>query len=248
MKPYQKISILIFCLFILYESTHAIDKKVIIATSEYLPYYGEKMKNKGFITEVVIEAFRRGGFEAQIDFYPWKRALVTTKNGNNDAIYSIWKNKEREKWFLFSSPLLENELVFYKKKNRKLILSGYNDLGKYRIGTVRGYKYPDISSKIEKFHKIEAVDDYKNLFNLTRDLIDIIIIDKIQAKYIIKEHLPSFSDKLIPASPVIDTVNQYLAVSKKAENTFLILNAFNMGLKTMKKDGTFKKIKKLHGF
>ncbi|MCP3924660.1 MAG: transporter substrate-binding domain-containing protein [Desulfobacterales bacterium] len=246
MEIYQKISILILCLFIFYESTHAIDKKVIIATSEYIPYYGEKMKNRGFITEVVIEAFRRGGYKAQIDFYPWKRSLITTKNGNNDAIYTIWKNRERGKWFLFSTPLLANKLVFYKKKNRNIILSGYKDLGNHKIGIVRGYKYPDISNKIETFHKIEAVDDYKNLFNLSRDLIDIIIIDKIQAKYIIKEH--SFSNKFIPASPVLETVNQYLAVSKKAENAFLKLNAFNKGLKTMRKDGTFKKIKKLHGF
>ncbi len=244
----KKTTFIIIFLLILLSQAHSSDKKVIIATCEYPPYYGEKLNSRGFITEIVVEAFKRGGYKTQIDFYPWKRALITTKNGINDAIYTIWPSKEREKWFLFSSPLPPNELVFYKNKTRNVKITGYKDLDKYTVGIVRGYKYPKKFNEIEKFRKIEAVDDFMNLFNLAREHVDIIIIDKIQAKYLIKKKFPSLINDLSPVTPAIEVVNQYLAISKKVKNAYIKLDAFNTGLKKMREDGTVTKIMKMHGF
>ena len=51
------------------------ERKLEIATTEYPPYYGKDLENGGFMTEIVVEVFKRAGYDAEIKFLPWKRAL-----------------------------------------------------------------------------------------------------------------------------------------------------------------------------
>jgi hypothetical protein len=67
------------------------------------------------LSEIIREAFKRNGYEADISFLPWKRALAGTKEGKHQALFTIWHRPEREEWFVFSDSLPANELGFFKR-------------------------------------------------------------------------------------------------------------------------------------
>ena len=90
-------------------SPWAADKRVLnIAATEYPPFYSAEIEGGGFMTEIVTEAFRREGYDPDIRFLPWKRALEGAKRGKYDGLFTVWYRPEREEWFLFSALLPAN--------------------------------------------------------------------------------------------------------------------------------------------
>ena len=120
----------------------AAERTLNIAATEFPPYYGKDLENNGFFTEIIREAFKRSGYNLEIDFLPWKRALEGAKRGKYDGLYSVWYRLEREEWFVFSDALPANELVFFKHKDMDISFGSYDDLKPYTIGVVRGYALP----------------------------------------------------------------------------------------------------------
>ncbi len=62
------------------------ERKLEIATIEYPPYYGKDLENGGFMTEIVVEALKRAGYDAEIKFLPWKHALEGIKAGKHNGM------------------------------------------------------------------------------------------------------------------------------------------------------------------
>ncbi|MEH6348401.1 MAG: transporter substrate-binding domain-containing protein, partial [Bermanella sp.] len=113
------------------------EKVINLAASEYPPYFSESMKNYGFITEITVEAFKKAGYTVKVEFLPFKRAYLQTREGQYDAIIDLWYTKEREEYFEFSHPLPSNILGFYKHKKNDIKFKIYSDLKPYKIGIVR---------------------------------------------------------------------------------------------------------------
>ena len=61
-----------------------------LVTIDYPPYYGQELKNQGFITEIITTAFSRSGYEVKTKYLPWQRAFDGTKAGKYPAIYTMW--------------------------------------------------------------------------------------------------------------------------------------------------------------
>ena len=81
------------------------DKKLKIATVEYLPYYGEKLLDKGPISEIVLAAFEAAGYKkenVEISFMAWARAIDSTKKGKYHALMTAWYSEDRTKDFHYS--------------------------------------------------------------------------------------------------------------------------------------------------
>lgn len=55
--------------------------KIVLATGNWEPYYGETLPNGGIVTEIVRRAFRRVGYELEVKWRPWARAMEVTKQG-----------------------------------------------------------------------------------------------------------------------------------------------------------------------
>ena len=212
------------------------ERQIILSSTEYPPYYGQNLEKKGFITQIIVEAFKRKGFRVNVEFFPWKRALRQAKKGKSDGLYTIWYRKDREEWFYFSDPLPPNELVFYTQKSLHVSFKTFQDLKGYRIGVVRGYRYiPEFQDAVY-LHKIESADDIKNMERLCKGYNQLILIDKLQARYMIQTRFDQCTDDLEWIGPPIETTNQYLVISKKAADAKTKLDAFNSGLNQMKYD------------
>ncbi len=239
--------LLVFAIFFTIQG-FASEKKIFLTSAEYPPYYGEKLENQGFVTEVIREAFKRVGYEVKVKFFPWARCEMMAKKGYFDGMFPPWHTKERAKWFVFSNPIPPpNTIGFYKQKDKKITFKTYQDLMPYRIGSVLGYSYPEDFMKTD-LRNNKSYTDEMLITKLVQGRIDLALIDKIQAEYLLKTKFPKQSDKFEFMEPPIEIKQQHLVISKRVKNAKKIISDFNRGLKTIIIDGTFKDILKKHGF
>ncbi|NRA18243.1 MAG: transporter substrate-binding domain-containing protein [Oceanospirillaceae bacterium] len=225
----------------------AYENKVVLAYVEYPPYYGESLENGGPITEIIVQAFNKVGYAVKLKFVPWARGLEGAKQGTYDGLFTAWYTKDREKWFVFSAPLYQNKIGFYKRKGEYIKFNSFEDLKSYKIGVVRGYIRP-LGFKEANLQTIESATDRENLLLLTMGRIDLVLTDKTLGKYIIGTQLVGQAHKLEWIAPPIEVLNQYLMISKQAKDFQKILQAFNLGLKKLTETGEMNKILLQHGF
>ncbi len=242
------IVLLFFGMFIPAFQGTASAEEIYLTSFEYPPYYGENLKNQGLITEIIREAFKRVDHDVKVKFYPFARSLSMAKDGAADGMFPPWKTEEREKWFIFSNPIPPPNIIgFYKQKDKKITFRTYQDLKPYRIGSVLKYAYPADFLKSGLKNIIEYTDALL-IKDLVAGRIDLAIIDKTQAKHLLKTNFPKQSDNFEFMEPPIATMPQHLVLSKKTRSAQSKINDFNRGLKTIMDDGTFKRILKKHGF
>ena len=221
---------------------------VFLTATEYPPYYGQTLENYGWISEIIVTAYQRVGYEVTIKFYPWKRAITMVEDGECDGLFTVWYRPEREAKMAFSTPLPPNELVFYKRKIDPIRFTTFEALKPYLIGMVRGYVYPPAFEHATYLKREEVTEDIQNLKKLVANRVDLIIIDKGMAKYLIKTMLPEAQDKLEWLEPAIEISPQYLVISKQASDYQRKLDDFNRGLAQLMQEGGLEKIRTKYGY
>lgn len=234
-KLFYRLIAVFICLDIL-NVAEAAQRQVVLAATEYPPYYGEHLESKGFISEIISTAFQRVGYDVEVKFLPWKRAYGMAQAGDFDGVYTGWYRKNREQWFEFSDPLPANELGFYALRERNISYVVLNDLQPYKIGVVRGYVNPPEFEQA-RLNTIEVTEDRQNILSLSRGWIDLVLIDKFMGQYIINTEFPDSVNKFIWLDPPIKVENQYLMFSKKAKNFLKTSQDFNHGLKQLAQEG-----------
>jgi len=237
---------MVFCLLFGRELTAA-DKNIEIVATEYPPYYGSELQNQGFITEIVVAAFDRSGYDTSVKFLPWQRAFDGTKAGKYTVLYTMWYRKEREKWFAFSDALPANEVGFFKRVGDDISFKNFEDLKPYTIGVVRGYVNPPGFD--EAGLTTEVVDnDALNLNKLLHGRIDLVLVDKIVGQHILNINHAQQKHEVEWMRPPVRVETQHLVVSKRAPDSQALLDDFNRGLAAISADGTVAQIMRNHGF
>ena len=100
-----------------------------MATVDWSPFYGETLPQKGFITVIGKEAFKRAGHEMSIEFMPWKRAMVMAKEGKYDGVFGCWINKDIEPDYIFSKEHMgSGDGHFLAPKNSTVKIDKLEDL------------------------------------------------------------------------------------------------------------------------
>jgi polar amino acid transport system substrate-binding protein len=227
---------------------HAERPTVILASSDYAPYYGPNLPNNGGIVEIVVEAYRLVGYDVKIRFLPFPRALQETQNGKYDGIIALWHRNEREQWFAFSSPLASNVVGFYKRKNAVFRSLRREDLGRYRIGIVRGYAAPHGFDTATLSGMQAVTNDIQNLRKLALGRIDLAWIDKAQAAYLIETQAPELTGLLEWMEPPFEVIPLFLGLSKQRPGYQKRLDDFNRGLAELSKTGRLDRIRIDHGW
>ncbi|MBF0240485.1 MAG: transporter substrate-binding domain-containing protein [SAR324 cluster bacterium] len=218
-----------------------------LVAMEYPPYYGDNLPNQGFITEIVVEAFKKAGYTVEISFFPRADALEKAKS-DYDGIVGVWYSKELEKNFVFSEALPANEIGFYKRKSDQIAFTTFDDLKPYIIGTVAGYASLPEFEKATFLNTTKVEKDSHNIAMLLQDRVDLIIIDKALCQYLLKTEFRAEMNQLEWMSPPLKTDSQYLGIAKKTQGFQKKLNAFNLGLKKITKENMIMKIMEKHGF
>jgi ABC-type amino acid transport substrate-binding protein len=225
------------------------EKNIIkLATLDWPPYVGQGLPQYGFTTAIISEAFKRAGYEVKVEFMPWARVLQDTEAGKYDAAFPEYYSDERAAAFFMSDPFASGPLGFYKRKADKITYTKLEDLKPYRIGVVRGYINTPEFDAADYLQKDEANSDEQNLQKLFAGRIDLIVIDKFVAQYLIETSVPEAIGALEFMEPPLLDQSLYVIFPRGIAGSEEKLQAFNTALKTMREDGTLERILEEYGF
>jgi polar amino acid transport system substrate-binding protein len=220
--------------------------KLNIVTLQYPPYaYKEGEQVKGVAVEIVTEVLNRMELPFTITILPWARALHQIEKGKADAIFTLFKNPEREVFADYSDQILISQIVsLYVKKNAIIKFSGdLKQLERYSFGLVRKVSYGDIFDRALKDKTLtnvvrsnHAEQSFKMLFS---NRVDIVAINKYGALDILRKSNRLKDVKAL--KPDLQNIPSYIAFSKK-KNLSNIRDKFDDTLRQMKRDGTYEQL------
>ena len=87
-----------------------------LATAEREPYIGLNLPNHGYVSELVTEAFKRVGYDVEIAFYPWARAVMKVEKGQQDGLLPVYYDASLTSGLAFSDPFPGGKIGLLKKK------------------------------------------------------------------------------------------------------------------------------------
>lgn len=247
MKRITIILALIFCFLGLQQALAA--QKVSIATLNWEPYVGESLPDYGFTSEIVSTAFKEAGYDPEIKFMPWARAMQMTEKGNYDAAFPAYYSKERAQKYALTDAFAHGPVVLASKSGADISFSEIEDLKPYSIGIVKGYVNGEEFDAADYLNKDETRNNEQNLKKLLAGRVDLIAIDKVVAVNLLKNN-PNISGDLQDVTfldPPLDNLSLHVLISRNIDNYEQVLKDFNAALDKLSDDGTIDEILKKRG-
>ncbi len=212
-----------------------------------LEYIGDNKEPTGIAVDVVKTIINSLGHTVTVKIYPWARALKMTETGKADAIFTAYKNPERETFLDYSKSVIVHQTVyFYRKKGSSINYDGdLKKLRPYRIGVVStisyGKKFDEAKSmlQLDRVNKLE-----QNIKKLMIGRIDLTLSNAYVGDYELKKM--SLQDQIEKIPTQIQSIPSYIAFSKVKKLTAL-RNQFDIELEKMKQSGEYAKILKQYG-
>lgn len=239
-------------LFLLMELTGkmgwAEDKKIVLATCNWEPFFGETLVNGGYVIEITKEAFLRAGYELEVKFVPWKRALETAKAGKADGVIGTNYSDERARTYRLTDVVYQEENGFFRKKGRAITYKTLRDLTPYKIGYMRGGSFGAEFDTAAYLKKQDVTDNELNIKKLIGGRIDLFISARLIVIHLLRTKYPEWQEEIEFIVPPYLMINVHHAISRAISNSEKIVADFNQGLKEIRDDGTYQKILEKHGF
>lgn len=217
-----------------------------LVTLQYPPYqYEENGETKGFVVDIVKEAFRRLQQPIKITLMPWTRSIKMIEDGMADAIFTAYKTPERELFADYSKEILMPQAVsLFVLKDSTIKFDGdLYKLANYSFGVVSKVSYGDVFDNAVKNKTIKTPDTaYTGEQNIEKLLVgrfDILVSNKYGALDILKRK--GVMDKVRELAPEVQAIPSFMAFSKK-RNLSLMRDRFDEVLLGMKKDGSYERI------
>ena len=226
----------------------AYGQSIQVLTEEFPPYnYQENGKIKGVSTEVVKAVLKEMKISSDIHIKPWKRILKETRNHKNTLVYSIGRNKKREKNYKWVGIIAPADFYFFALKDRTdIVINNLEDAKKYKIGTVREDLREQylVSKGFVKGKEIFSTTSYEsNLKKLARKRIDLWTMPELVAYYYLEKNkqMKGKVKKVFHLSE-ISSEGYYMAFGNKTSDK--VVEKFRAALERIKKNGTYDKILK----
>jgi len=201
-------------------------------------------KPGGFLLELTIEAFKEMGYEPNVQFEPWARALNAAMNGEVDGLLGCLYSDERAKKLAYSDELAESSTVFFALESSKITYTTLQDLSKYTIGTIRSSFYPP-EFTAATYLKTEPASDYlENIRKLLAGRIDLFVEKRLIVMSFLAGSPESGAGHIVALEPPIMVNKYYNGFSKSAPSAQQKLRDFNKGLQMIKNDGMYAIIMK----
>ncbi|WP_020407187.1 substrate-binding periplasmic protein [Hahella ganghwensis] len=239
----------VMLLFLAWHSPVFADE-VKLVTLQYPPYqFQEGSQIKGMVVDIVNEAFKRLKMDTQIRLNAWPRSLAMVKEGQADAIFTAYKNPEREQFLDYSKTvLMPQEVVLFVAKDSPIQFNGdLTSLAEYRIGIVRDISYGSAFDEARKNGTFKKLSEATNLEQSVKKFqsgrIDILISNKYTALAMFKQLGLGGQFKVLDQE--VQSVPSYIAFSK-ANNLADLRDRFDGVLQEMMSDGTYDSIIKTY--
>ncbi len=213
------------------------------------PFTGNTLPGKGIATEIVTTALHRAGYETNVDFVPWKRALDGTFDGTYDILITTSFSEDRAKKVTYSDPYLSNTVRLVKRKGSPHQFGNVENLRGLIVGVTKGYLYEPEFDKATFFVKDDGGENVlANLKKLAAGRLDLFAEDELVVGYYLKDNFTpeELSVQYLPKA--LNTKHLHIIIRKSRPDHAEIIGAFNKALIAMRSDGTYDTILIRHGF
>lgn len=219
-----------------------------LVSTEFAPYMGEKLPEQGVAVAIVRAALASQGWRLQVAFRPWARALTELEAGQHDGVLGAWYQPERERIMDFAQPMGIDNLVGYYglTKQRQ---AGANalpaDLTGVHIGTVQGYANPQAFEQAVKLgaKADPARDDLTNLRKLLAGRVDLVLIDKGVARYLIATELKAAATQFSWIEPALERMPLHVAMAKSRPQHQSMRELMDRGQEAIARSGELERIR-----
>ncbi len=212
-----------------------------------LEYEDEAHRAEGAAVDTVRAIMDRLGHRVTIRVLPWTRALQMVRTGKADAIFTAYKNPERETFLDYSQEvLMAQEVFFYRKKGSAFQFDGdIASIREARIGIVSTISYGQVFDRFKPAVRLDKANQLThNLQKLMKGRIDLLPSNRYVGEYTIREM--GLQDRVERLPQMIESVPSYIAFSKKRDLGDL-RRQFDEELRKMKVGGEYGSIIQQHG-
>ncbi|WP_120496016.1 ABC transporter substrate-binding protein [Kiloniella sp. EL199] len=231
-------------LLLLFSKVAIADKTrpVTMACSSFPPY---KIENpgagpKGIDVDIMLEVFALAERTVDYKFYPWKRAVKLVEQGKIDGLCGCSYHPDRNQNFIFSDILGQlSQGVFLSDKVSLNDFKSVADLKDLSVASVRGYAV----------HK-ELIEHGINTHEATNDdeLLTLLENGRVDAIYSYRDTvlfaLANRGESGHVTYREFVSHPYYFCFSKKSDQAQNIINDINRGLRIIRHNGTYEKIRK----
>ncbi|HOJ93452.1 MAG TPA: transporter substrate-binding domain-containing protein [Dictyoglomaceae bacterium] len=233
MKKLLVILLILSLLFCFTPAETSSQKKLRIVTDRDYPPF-TFIDEKGHLVGVSVDFWNLWskimGVEVELIPLSWEVAQEELREGKADAIDTIFKTKEREKYLDFSSPIFHMTSSIYYNTDLKGI-SSLSDITPYVVGIKEGDALVEVALSQNKDLHFRFYKGYGDIVkSAVRREIDVFIMDDIPAHYYLVKY--DLLYKFSKTEPFTYN-NLYTAVLKGNSET---LNLINEGISKIKRE------------
>ncbi len=226
---------MVLSLVLLCVPAFAEEGRVVLTSLEWPPYSGESLCCEGASSTVVRAAFKAVGYDVEIRFYPWRRAIDEALS-NSDVVgyFPEYHEDERTRSFFFSNSIGKSPLGLAGRKDRGIHWDEIIDLQKYTIGVVKGYVNTErmdelIESKVLKVDKSNS--DVLNLRKVLARRTDAAVVDINVYNYLMdNDAMLRYQGEALQLDSRLLAVHDIFVCFRKGEEGERIVRLFNEGL------------------
>lgn len=219
---------------------------VRMITEAWTPWIfeGRDGSAQGIFQEITREVCRRAGLRYEVKFYPWQRCLNMMGTGGADALLMLEKEPERERYMVYSEPILKDEnLVYFHTDAPIQEWNSWADLKGFTIGMTSGYTFGDEFEKAKSKHQLRfdfAMTDVQTITKLVNGRFQVAIVNRTVAKTFFLAN-PRLAGCVKAAKKPASTALYYIAFSRKSDRLD-VLPRMNAAIKAMKAEGIIDKL------
>jgi len=216
-----------------------------ISVGEWPPYLSSDLKHNGVIAHLISDLFADEGYRVNFHFLPWARAYLSASAGHVDGT-AVWMHKaDREAVFLFSAPLLHEQLVFFHLKSQPFDWQRFDELTGMTLGGHLGHSYGasfDAFLAEGKVKMERVAGDRQNFEKLLKERVVLYPQEKSVGYAALRAHFSLEDQAKITHHPKpINIKYSYLLLPKSLPNSPALIALFNKRLQLYRESGRYQR-------
>ncbi|MDC0609830.1 extracellular solute-binding protein [Vibrio sp.] len=245
------IFILLSGLFIIPLTTFA--NTVTLVTGERSPYISQTQLEYGYAFQVVKQAFKREGYQLNVAFYPWSRAVALASQGKYDGLMPLYDSEFDDSQLLMSDGFPGGQIGLLKKRDEsgstsnRSVSQQFDDLAGKTVAQIRGSHLLaelDLNSSIRLINVGQGLQALDMLFS---DRVDFMLTDKYTAAFLMLSSRPNYIGQLEFLEPPLAHKSFHVGFLKSSPRSKKLSSVFNSGLAKLVEDGTLISIQDQYG-
>lgn len=241
------LSVLVLSACVLFPGTsHA--RALVIAADPWCPFNCEPGSDKpGYLVEIAKEVFEPLGHTVTYESVNWARALVTTREGQYDAVFGAARGDAED--FVFpEGPLGQAGNAYFVRKDDPWKLDKPEALSGKTVGLIRDYDYGGLEADIEKYATAEYVGGNDplpaNIKKLLAERLDVVVEEASVFNYTAGE-LGVLDKVRLESSGDYDPI--YIAFSPAKEDSKQLAADLDAGMARLRESGRLQEILTKYG-